>query len=241
VGKDDAKPVNCDSYRFHTRRPLNNLVFILPMLAAYHLGAIIYGTNLLAPHHLKGALEYFGATASFLPASVVILVLLVQHFARRDEWKLQSQALAGMLVESVAWMIPLIAMGLLMGRLQAATEVRPDVIGHDILEAFGAGIYEEFLFRLMFISLSLLIFVDIFSLREDVITIAAIILGALVFSLYHLSADQLSHGSQLPWAKIVSRTLAGIYLGTLFVHRGFGIAVGTHAFYNIYTVVAKLQ
>lgn len=231
-----------DLYRHQTLRPLNSLVFILPMLLAFQAGAAVFGTTLLAPRHMQGVLDYFGATAAHLPAVVIVFVLLVQHMLHKDPWRPEPKALAGMFAESIVWMIPLIAMIHLTGRLQAG-ESYPQArrITQEVLQAFGAGIYEEFIFRLGFVSLVLLIFVDVFGLKKEAFTIVAIIVGAAAFSLYHLPAEQFPSLPPGAWPKLIFRTVAGIYLGALFVYRGFGIAVGTHAFYNIYALVAELR
>jgi len=227
------------TYRFHTLRPLNNLVFILPMLLAFQAGTFFYGANLLATHHLQVFLEYFGATAPILPGVLVALTLFVQHLIHRDPWQLQPKVLAGMLGESIIWMVPLIVMISLVGRMQAGAGDQSASLIQQILQAFGAGIYEEFIFRLVLISLVLLVFVDIFGLKRESLTVVAVLLAAGAFSLYHLSPEQLSGACSIPWPAAIFRTIAGIYLGTLYVFRGFGIAVGAHALYNIYTIAAQ--
>lgn len=213
------------------------------MLLAFQTGSAVYGTSLLAPRHMQGVLQYFGATAAYLPAVVIILVLLVQHMLHKDPWQLQPKVLAGMFGESVIWMIPLIVMIHLTGRLQApvaGTYPAAERFLQEILQAFGAGIYEEFIFRLGFVSLVLLIFVDVFGLKKEAFTIIAVIVGEIAFSLYHLPLDELPSLSPAVWPSVIFRAVAGIYLGILFVYRGFGVAVGAHAFYNIYALVAKL-
>ena len=113
----------------------------------------------------------------------------------------------------------------------------------------GAGVYEEFIFRLVIVSLVMLIGVDLIELPKEPVAVAGVIVAAVVFSLYHLSGPEiygLFHRSfpgmsapvAFPWKEFVFRTLAGLYLGGLFVFRGIGIAVDAHAFYNIYVAVA---
>jgi len=240
---DTDRPARRETYRSATLRPLNSLIFILPMLLGFQAGAAVYGTTLLAPRDMQWILERLGATAAHLPAILIILVLLLQHLLRRDPWELQPTALAGMFGESIIWMIPLIVMIHLTGRLRASLVAGGPGLGEivqDVLQAFGAGIYEEFIFRLVLISLLLLVFVDLFGLKKEVMTVIAVIAAAIAFSLYHLPAEQLGSHQGTAFPRFIFRALAGIYLGTIFVYRGFGIAVGAHAFYNIYALVAKL-
>jgi hypothetical protein len=202
-----------------------------------------YCTSLLAPRDVHKLLKHFGATASYLPAALIVLVLVLQHFFHKYPWRIQGKVLAGMLAESILWMVPMICMARFSGRLlsqqaQAATHYPKALQG--LLEAAGAGIYEEFLFRLGFISVVMLILVDILGLKKEPSAGVAVILGAAVFSLYHFSTDQLADLSTMPWPELIFRAVAGMYLGCVYVCRGFGIAVGTHTFYNVFVLVSTL-
>lgn len=241
-----------DSYRRQTLRPLHGLLFILPFLLFFQVGAFYYGTNLLVQRHLHKLLGYFGATAPYLPAIVVVLVLLGLNAFQKDQknrWSIHPQVLAGMLAESIIWMIPLIGMNHLTGRLlanqagaastTAAWSFLEKILQQSLL-AVGAGIYEEFVFRLIFLSLIVLIFVNILELKKEPIVILGIFISAAIFSIYHFSLEQITDLANFPWNDFLFRALAGVYLAALFVYRGFGIAAGAHAFYNIYVLVAQL-
>jgi len=218
-----------------TQRPLHSLLFILIPLVVYHIYALRHDTELLAPRDVGRLLRYFGATAGVLPPLLILVVLALQHVIHRHPWKVEPIALAGMLIESAVWVLPLFALSHFTGRfLSAGTATRPASAVRQVLQALGAGIYEEFIFRLVFLSLMLLILVDLLSLRKELAAVAAILLGAMLFSLYHLSRDQLSGVAAFPWGGAIFRALAGAYLGGLYVCRGFGIAAGTHAFWNIW-------
>ena len=227
-----------DNYSRQTLRPLNCLVFILPLLLFFQIGTAYYGTALFAPRDLHKLLRYFGATAAYLPVVLIVAVLLTQHLARRDPWQVRPKALAGMFAESMVWAAPLVAMNYLTGLLPAAAaEPGAENALRQILTSVGAGIYEEFIFRLIFISLIMLIFVDVFELRKDVVAVLTVIVSAVLFGLYHFSGAQLLGGQGFSWPRLLFFTTAGVYLGGLFVFRGFGVAVGAHAAYNIYVFV----
>jgi len=109
-----------------------------------------------------------------------------------------------------------------------------------LISGVGAGIYEEFIFRMVLISLSLVVFVDVFDLHKDTVAIVSVIAAAIAFSLYHFSVKQIAELSTFPWYDFIFRAVAGVYLGSLYVFRGFGIAVGVHSIYNIYTVLYNM-
>ena len=58
-----------------------------------------------------------------------------------------------------------------------------------------------------------------------------IITSAVLFSLYHYL------GHETPaWNTFFFRTAAGIYFAAVFIFRGFGVDVGTHAAYDLILV-----
>ncbi len=221
-------------YLKQTQRPLNCLLFVLVPLAVYHVFAMRYGTQLLAPRDLARVLGYFGATATFLPPLLIVAVLLAQHFAHGYRWQFRPGVLLGMAGESALWVIPVLSLSYLTNRaLAAGPDALPPMLARQVLQAIGAGIYEEFIFRLLLIGLALVVLVDVFELRRDVCAAAAIAVGAVLFSLYHIPSSQLAGPAAFPWSAFVFRASAGAYLGGLFVCRGYGIAVGTHIVWNL--------
>jgi membrane protease YdiL (CAAX protease family) len=225
---------NRNSYAYLTHRPLNSLLFILPALVFFQVGTAVCGNSLLAPKDLGRLLRYFGATASYLPAMLIVAVLLIQHVVRRDRWCLEPFVLAGMLAESLGWVIPLIALSQVTGK--ALTQAAADGTMPQVLLAVGAGVYEEFIFRLALVSLAMLLLVDVFELPRAAVGVGAVLVAAVLFSIYHLQLSQLTDWAHFPSFALVFRMLAGVYLGGLYLLRGFGVAVGTHALFNLFVV-----
>lgn len=106
-----------------------------------------------------------------------------------------------------------------------------------IVTGIGAGIYEELVFRLILISILMIIFYDVLKLSYKQSIILSIMIAAGLFSAHHHIA--FFTGQQVdPFnlTEFIFRTIAGIYFAILFAMRGFGITAGTHAFYNIIAV-----
>jgi len=235
-----------NEYLQQTHRPLNGLMFLVPLLLFFHVGLWLGNEqeiySLLAMNHLSRLLQFFlGVTTPYLPAVAVVAVLLLQHVLRKDKWQFRPGVLLGMAGESAIWMMPLMALVLLVNKMSlpagaalAATEIGGTTLQRMLL-AVGAGIYEEFIFRLLFVGLAMLLLVKVFNLRKEPVALAAVVASGLCFSLYHFTADQLlqMHES-FPWFEFVFRALAGVYLGLVYLYRGFGIAVGAHAAWDIY-------
>jgi membrane protease YdiL (CAAX protease family) len=67
------------------------------------------------------------------------------------------------------------------------------------------------------------------SLRQR--NLGAVVLTSLLFSAAHYLGPQ---GDRLELFSFVFRFVAGGFFALLFVYRGFGIAAGTHALYDIF-------
>ena len=221
-------------YLHKTHRPLNCLMFLLPLLAAYEAGALFYHDRLLAPRHLNQLIDQFGASAQLVPAAVIVVVLLAWHIASRQKWQIDGDAVAGMVLESILLMLPMIGLSLLTSqllpaeKLQAAAAAAGRSLPAEVLTGIGAGIYEEFLFRLTGIGLVLLVFIGLAKAPKAPIVVAAVVATSLLFSWYHfLGADEFT------WYLFAFRAAAGAYLALVYITRGFGVAVGAHACYNV--------
>jgi hypothetical protein len=230
-----------NTYGEHTLRPINCLVFLALPLLGFQLGAAYYGTGLLAPYHLNKALRYFGGATAWLPPLLIVLVLLAQQALRRERWQVHPWVLVGMLAESLFWVVPLLGISLITGKMFPQAATTGMTVGEEVLKsilvAVGAGIYEEFVFRLLLIGLAMLIFVDLLDLPNDGVAVAAVIGAGALFSIYHFVGRPIIR-EEFPWYEFIFRTVAGIYLGGVFYYRGFGIVVGAHAFWNVYVFLA---
>ena len=103
----------------------------------------------------------------------------------------------------------------------------------DLIGSLGAGIFEELVFRLGLVSLLALLFHRIgstFAMPREVSALAAIVVAALLFAWFHHlpPASEPFHLNAF-----LFRSAAGLILGTLFVLRGIGVAVYTHAMYDV--------
>ncbi|MBA7653539.1 hypothetical protein ES703_61393 [subsurface metagenome] len=97
----------------------------------------------------------------------------------------------------------------------------------DIVTGIGAGIYEEMVFRLILISVLMILFQNTLGFERKSSIVISVLLSAGLFSVHH-------HISiPFDWLEFSFRTVAGVYFAALFVIRGFGITAGTHAFYDI--------
>lgn len=222
-------------YREATGRPLYCLAFLLPLILFFQVGTAWLGhSRLLAQQDLHKLLGFFGATAPYVPALLVLGVLVAWHLIRRDPLRISPGVLLGMAVESAALAIPLLAMMTLIGRL-AMGGGNSGTLLQSALLATGAGIYEEFIFRLALLGLAVLIFVKVFDLPKSPVLAVAVAVTSLLFALYHV--DFAAGWGDFSWARFIFRAAGGAYLAGVFLLRGYGITVGAHACYNLLLLV----
>ena len=231
-------------YLYATQHPWPNLVFLLPLLAAYEAGVYLLGgpqTVALrngADAWLRWALDVYGIRP-FLAAPLIIVAVFVFWSVRRwgDRPEHTWSTVAGMWLESVLFAFGLWALGhnfdpLLKaaGVTLASTEVAlPTDALAQVVTFVGAGIYEELLFRL-FIIAGLAAMLKCAAVPNWASLLIAGVGSAVLFAAAHHLGP---HGEPMDSFRFVYRASAGIYLALVFWFRGFGIAVGAHALYDV--------
>ncbi|MCY2925319.1 MAG: CPBP family intramembrane metalloprotease [Planctomycetota bacterium] len=224
-------PLEMETYWTLTKRPLLCLWFILLPLLAYHVNALIRPTTLRAPNDLLRFLAWFGAASAVLPPLLVIVVLVVQAYRRRDSFEFRPGVLALMAAESLLWASPLMILGHFG---PADNSLRGASLLSAALESVGAGVYEEFLFRMVFLTAFAAFCVDLLKGRRDLFVSIGVVVGAVLFALYHFLPDA---PQPFTWQKFFFLASAGALWGIAYVTRGFGVAVGAHIAWNLYWFV----
>ena len=94
----------------------------------------------------------------------------------------------------------------------------------------GAGLYEELVFRLILISVILMVGADLLHFDRKNVVILAVAASSLLFAAHHhrpFGADPFEP------TRFVFRNLAGAYLSAIFWYRGYALAAGCHCAYNV--------
>ena len=247
----DAKsPDPCSRSIGPSPRPLVSLAFVSPMLIAYEGGLLILGPQAMrngADLWLRWLLEEVGFGQYLLLPLIVCCGLLAWHHLRREPWRFEPVTLAGMLLESVVLGLALLMLARLQGAILAAVEstgafadaLVPSGLEH-VLAFLGAGIYEEVLFRWLMLP-ALVLVLGLTGLQRPANTVLAVVLSSLLFAAAHYRLDLLigsyqvvtSWGDTFDWTSFLFRFGAGLLFSAVYLVRGFGIAAGTHALYDI--------
>jgi len=194
---------------------------------------MIYGDRLLVSHHIGRLFGFLGVRGFFIPAAVVVISLLIWHLASGSRWEVDSVVLAGMVFESVIETLPLFAAHLLVSKFLGPLIGWTAESAPKVLSGIGAGVYEEFVFRLIGIGVVCFILFHILSVPKKIAIPITVIVVSVLFSLYHFIGAE--HFNEY---RFLFRILAGMYLAVVYLARGFAVAVGTHACYNAMVIVA---
>ena len=232
-----------DDYWEQSAQPLTSLCFVAPLLVLYEMGMVWLGPEAMrngADVWLRSSLATLGfGQYCVLPALTCIWLLGWHHLTRR-EWRFHGDILGGMVCESVLLGIGLLILAAacaeMTGDAVPLTESTVAVVSAtdrvpDLLCFLGAGIYEELLFRVLL--LSGMIFLGR-RIGADWIsaTIVAVCATSILFASAHYRIF-FDIGSDFTWCSFFFRCGAGSLFSVLFLRRGFGIAVGTHAAYDV--------
>lgn len=247
-----------DHYWTATKHPWACVLFVLPLLTVYEVG--LYGTGQSTAEDfrngadvwLRCALSEIGISPVYGAPCLLVCILLLWGLLRREDRPLDKVGVwVGMTVESAAYALLLVGLshGIWQLMLRAdhvfgqpshriawllqwssAGGLTPESLWGQIVSFVGAGIYEETLFRLLLYGglLRLFAWADVPSSFN---TLLAAFASALLFAgAHHLGA----YGDPFNVYLFSFRLFAGVYFAWLYQVRGFGIAVGTHAGYDVF-------
>jgi len=235
-----------ETYFQATRHPWPSLVLLLPWLAAYEIGMFALGSGEAeafrsgADSWLRLALQGCGLQETYwAPVAVVGLLLGWTWFRRHDRPQDLLSLILGMSLESILFAVGLwgISRGLApflqsVGLpLQLAIQTKESLV--HVLSFVGAGIYEEVVFRLI-LFFGLILLLQLTCVPRALAIGFAAVLSATVFAAAHHVGPA---GEAFDSFVFLFRTLAGLYFALLCQFRGFGIAVGTHACYDVFVGV----
>jgi len=238
-------------YWAESARPMTSLVFVAPLLVVYELGVVVLGPESVrngADQWLRDLLQCAGFGQYVLLPVLTVVILLSWHHTTGEPWRFTSGVLSGMLVECVLLALGLCFLLQLQGAVFEAAVAAPgapvgapvaaiDVAGtvRDAVGFLGAGVYEELLFRLMLLPAAAWTLQRLGTSRRRSV-LFAVLATSLIFAAAHYVGDQadlLRLTDAAFWFSLTFRFLAGVFFSLLFVYRGFGIAAGTHAGYDI--------
>ena len=251
-----ASRLPATGYWQESMQPLMSLAFVAPLLIGYEAGVVYLGPHAIrnaADVWLRGWLDLAGFSQYLLLPVLICALLLAWHHASRQPWRVDFRVVRVMWLEASLLALALLLAAQLQARIfdsyglaQSSVSLATDsnhtaarVVGY-----LGAGIYEEFFFRLILLT-SLGLLLQTTGLNRRGSLLAAVVATSLLFAAAHYRIDvilfdrhwTMPHGDAFTWFSFLFRFCAGAVFALLFAFRGFGIAVGTHALYDLMIVL----
>jgi hypothetical protein len=233
---------NSSSYFPATRHPWPCTLFLLPLLLGYESGVLLLGgahpetMRNGADNWMRFGLTALGLPFFWLPPLMLVVALVGWNFVRRGDRPGDTlSVLTGMSIESVGFALGLWgvsrALVPLMHGLGVPLEIGEGVDSpvRQVVTYLGAGIYEEALFRLALYSGMVWLLRRMDMPRPLAVLLAATASATLFSAAHHVGPYGQPYDNYL----FLFRLAAGLYFALLYQYRGFGVAVGAHACYNL--------
>jgi len=227
-------------YLHRSKSLANSFLFILPLLILYEAGIAMHGSNIknAADVIFKTPLSIFGRNGSLIFNSLVIIFLFVSVFYIEKEYRFNSLIFIPMFLESIVYAlfigygVGFIVYKVLFPYVLAIFFSKNIWMG--IILSIGAGVYEEIVFRLLLLSVLYFIFTSLLKIYKPISAAISIFLGALIFTSMHYVGTL---SDSFTYTNFTFRFLSGLALSVVFMLRGLGIVVYTHAIYDVLSVI----
>ena len=226
-----------NSYWRSTRSPLYSFLFTIPLFLIYEIGIFLTSSDDMfvlrngADALMRQILATFGIAGLYWVGAIFFIGFIITFILQRKYWEetqIHSDYFLLMMVESVAWSV--LIYFLMSNVYLLLMNPTGSMLVQQVTLAVGAGIYEEFLFRVLLIAGISVILGFIFQWSDKSRNWAAMVIAAGIFSSFHFIGE---YGDYFSFNIFMIRFLAGIALGTLYFLRGFGITAWSHAVYDL--------
>lgn len=230
-------------YFSNTHTLLYSFLLSLPLFLIYEALILISQPNaeqivrISVDVWMKSIFTYFEVNAISFSLLVMMLLGFIILYKERERFKeLRFSYFPIMLVECLIYavVVAFISNTLvsLLLNMSASDPIQSLSYLQKLALSLGAGLYEELFFRVILVSVLILVFNKIFGKKWAAVT-AAVTLSALLFSAVHYTG---SMGDLFTLNSFAYRFIFGLILNGLYVWRGFGVAAWTHALYDVLVI-----
>ena len=232
------------------------VVASLPLLLTYEMllaldgGGINEGGVRNAPEvWMRTLLHSLGVSTSNATLLMILALILSIPVVRKESIRLKASYFGWMLLEALVYGFLL---GIVINYILAFmfTFFQPATLGsvlplamlgrgglvQGLALSLGAGLFEEFFFRVLLLNALLVGFRPLLPGRKG--AVVSILLASFLFSLAHYVG---SLGDDFELYGFVFRWLAGLIFTMLYYLRGFAITAYSHAIYDIWVVTGLFR
>jgi hypothetical protein len=202
-----------------------SLVLVMPLFLTYQIGVLFYGNVNGADVVTRAAYGALGRSTYLLVNATLAIGFLV-WLRRTQRWNtLRLEIVAQVFLEAAIYALTLGAL---------VTLLLERVLGlglslHSLVDALGAGVHEELVFRLALLG-GLVALLQRSELDPRLGVAIAMVVSAVAFSAAHHAG---TYGEPFTTHAFAFRCLAGVAFGLVFWFRSLAHAVYAHALYDI--------
>ena len=224
-----------------SKSPLYSFIFTLPLFLFYEVGIFLISSRDIdqlrngADVLMRQVLESFGIYGMYGFGGTFLIGFLIAFLRQKKNLRtseIESRFLLIMFFESIVWATLLVIMMIKIPTFLSLSN--EDHLIQQVVLAIGAGIYEEFVFRVLLISGLAILFGLIFNWGEFGKTFLSVIISSAIFSIFHFFG---SYGDTFSFPLFFVRFFAGIFLAMIYIFRGFGITAYAHSIYDLFVLV----
>ncbi len=224
-----------------SKSPLYSFIFTLPLFLLYEVGIFLISSRDIdqlrngADVLMRQVLESFGIYGMYGFGGTFLIGFLIAFLRQKKNLRtseIESRFLLIMFFESIIWATLLVIMMIKIPTFLSLSN--EDHLIQQVVLAIGAGIYEEFVFRVLLISGLAILFGLIFNWGEFGKTFLSVIISSAIFSIFHFFG---SYGDTFSFPLFFVRFFAGIFLAMIYIFRGFGITAYAHSIYDLFVLV----
>jgi len=219
-----------------------SILAILPLVVLYQVGIVDAGSQVrnIAEVWVTSPLGLLDMPAATV-LNMVLLVALLYALAQSSRAGPVSFAFLGLMVVEGFLYALLMYTGMAAATSYVLSKVGPmlavgGVPAQAFLLSIGAGVYEELLFRLLLVGGGTLVLEGLFQWGRFTSLFVTVILSSFLFAAAHHVGTLAEPVTSFAF---LFRALSGVALATVYVARGLGVAVWTHALYNVLVLFSQ--
>jgi hypothetical protein len=223
-------------YHEHSRTLALSFLLVIPLLVIYEVGIALLRSPVASGARMEVRLLFdlaFGTRSALVFNGAILASFLAAFLYLKWRGRVRLDLFPAIVLESTLYAV---ALGYGVSALTAQFPLNASAGGSadgaalSVVLSIGAGVYEELIFRLALMSALYAIGLLIAPQGGKVITPVIVLLSALIFSgCHHLGMG----GEPFRPYDFLFRFLFGIALSAIYMFRGLGVAVYTHAIYDI--------
>jgi len=221
-------------YLEQSRSLVNSLLLVIPLLVLYEAALFYSGFRITNRFDfISRTIGQYGFRGLLVFNALLFVIAVVAVASLNRRRKFDPAVLPGILIEGLAYAILLgVCVTLILsvngGVDSGETLQKPVWLKMGL--AVGAGVYEELFFRLLLVGLLYAWLQHTVGWKKLHAAVFVLAVSSALFSLSHFRIPSLA---DFRVDVFTFRFVAGVILGCIFLVRGLGVAVYTHAIYNV--------